>query len=341
MRIDICLASNDNYAKYMATTIASILSNSKEDEEIYFHIISENINNNSKQKILSLKKIKEFNINFIEPKQEIFQYISKYKMKAYSTWFRLSIPSLIPNVEKIVYLDSDMIINNSLRELFLDNDLDNYYAFVVEDVMDKIDLVKEGINFKKEDKYFNAGFLMINNKLWKEENLEYKFYDTIDKMSLLSFKDQDILNYCLKDRVKFIDKKWNFLESKSCYKKNKPDINNLNILHFVGKPWKEKGNIGFFTNEFWKYYQLTPWFLERPIDAIETILYQRLSDYENTKLKINDIKFFGIYHNRNTLQIVLFFIKITIEMNFENVNKIAWFIPIKKYREAFKRAFNV
>ena len=39
MRMDICLSADDNYAKYMGTTIASILSNSKENEEIYFHLL--------------------------------------------------------------------------------------------------------------------------------------------------------------------------------------------------------------------------------------------------------------------------------------------------------------
>lgn len=49
MKIDICFASNDNYSPYMGTAIASILCNSKEDENITFHIISENINEDNKK----------------------------------------------------------------------------------------------------------------------------------------------------------------------------------------------------------------------------------------------------------------------------------------------------
>lgn len=339
MKIDICFASNDNYSPYMGTAIASILYNSKEDENITFHIISENINEDNKNKLISLKKIKDFNIIFYEPKKEIYRYITKYNMKAYSTFFRLSIPSLMPNIDKILYLDCDMIVNKSLRELF-EIDMQNNYAFVVEDIMDKLNEVKAGIEFDKNDRYFNAGFLMINNKLWIENNLEQEFYDFLDK-TFLAFKDQDVLNYCLKNRVKFLDKKWNFLDYKFCYRGNKPDINEINIIHSIGKPWKKECNISFFQDEFWKYYQLTPWFFERPIDAIQTILYQKYGDYENQKLKNNDIKFLGIYHNRNTLQIVIFFIRITIEMDFKNVSKIAWWIPVRKWRESFKRTFDI
>ena len=60
MRMDICLSSDDNYAKYMGTTIASILYNSKEDEELYFHLIVDNdVTDSSKEKLLSLKKNKK------------------------------------------------------------------------------------------------------------------------------------------------------------------------------------------------------------------------------------------------------------------------------------------
>ena len=338
--INVCFASNDGYAPYMGTAIASLLSNAEDDENVNIYIISENINNSNKEKILSLKKIRDCNISFVEPKEEIFKYILKYNMKANSTWFRLSIPSLIPNAEKGVYLDGDMIINSSLRELFLD-DMGDYYAYVVEDVMDRIDEVKGPIGFSKSDKYFNAGFLMINNKLWIRDDLEERFYNAVDSMPILGYKDQDILNYCLKEKVKYLDSIWNYLPLKSLH--TGKSIENIKILHYAAsvKPWHNNGKVFLFVDEFWKYYQLTPWFLERPIDAVQTILAQKYADYEETKLKINDVRCFGIYHNRNTLEIVIFFIKIRIEMSFKNVNKIAWFIPVKKWREAFKRAFDV
>ncbi|WP_258019517.1 hypothetical protein [Brachyspira hampsonii] len=50
--INVCFASNDTYTPYMATAIASLLSNAKDDENINIFIISENINNSNKEKIL-------------------------------------------------------------------------------------------------------------------------------------------------------------------------------------------------------------------------------------------------------------------------------------------------
>uniref|UniRef100_UPI003F4BCED4 glycosyltransferase family 8 protein n=1 Tax=Brachyspira catarrhinii TaxID=2528966 RepID=UPI003F4BCED4 len=336
--MDICLSADENYAKYMAATIASILSNSKEDEELYFHlIVDDDVTDDSKNKLLSLKKIKNCEMKFYSPNIE--KYKKWYELGNYTSFspamfYRLSIAELIKNVDRVLYLDCDIIVNDSLKELF-EIDINNYYILAVKDIY-FIDSKKD-IN----ESYFNSGVLVINSKLWLENNVSELFENYYLNNYKNIYTDQDVLNYCLKEKVKYLDDIWNYLPLKSLY--TGKSIENIKILHYAAsaKPWNSNGRIFYFVDEFWKYYQLTPWFLERPIDAIQTILAQKYSDYEKTKLKINDVRFFGVYHNRNTLEIVIFFIKIRIEMSFKNVNKIAWFIPVKKWREAFKRAFDV
>ena len=199
MRIDICLSADNNYAKYMATTIISILKNSMEDEEIVFHLLDGGISDENKDKLLSLKSVKNCEMYFYIP--DIKKYEEWYSKGNYKEWspaafYRLSIPSIIPNVDKILYLDCDIIVNLSLRELF-EIDIENYYALVCREHL-------------KSD-YFNSGVLMINNKLWRESNIEKVFYDYFYK-NYKDYKlpDQDLLNDVLKGKVKIIDKKWNF-----------------------------------------------------------------------------------------------------------------------------------
>ena len=344
MRMDICLCSDNNYAKYMGTTIASILSNSKEDEEIYFHlIVDDDVTDDSKNKLLSLKKIKNCEMKFYTPDVEKYKKwyeIGAVKHLSAATFYRLDIHRLIPDVDKILYLDCDIIVRNSFKELF-EIDISSYYALVVKSVIENMDTnIRNKMHFSDNDFYFNAGILMINSNLWRKYNIEKEFENYYFN-NTKCYGDQDILNYCLKGKVKDAGFKWNFVVTKTPTYYYIPKLEEINVLHYgYSKPWKDTRGM-LFVDEFWKYYQLTPWFLERPIDAIQTILAQKYGDYEDTKLKINDVKCFGIYHNRNTLEIVIFFIKLRIEMSFKNVNKIAWFIPVKKWREAFKRAFDV
>ncbi|MEI0525902.1 glycosyltransferase family 8 protein [Brachyspira murdochii] len=345
MRMDICLSADDNYAKYMGTTIASILSNSKEDEEIYFHLLDGGITEENKEKLLSLKNIKNCDMKFYTPDFE--KYKKWYELGNYNgrfspaMFYRLDIHRLIPNVNKVLYLDCDTIVRSSLKELF-DINIFNYYALVSKAIFESEDInLRKLFNFDYDDFYFNSGVLMINSNLWRKYNIEKEFENYFFN-NTNCYGDQDILNYCLKGKVFDFGYKWNFIALKHLRYKFLPNLNNINILHYAVFNPLDKNNIGsLFLDEFWKYYQLTPWFLERPIDAIQTILAQKYGDYEETKLKINDVKCLGVYHNRNTLEIVIFFIKIRIEMSFKNVNKIAWFIPVKKWREAFRRAFDV
>uniref|UniRef100_UPI003F4C547F glycosyltransferase family 8 protein n=1 Tax=Brachyspira catarrhinii TaxID=2528966 RepID=UPI003F4C547F len=342
MRMDICLSADDNYAKYMGTTMASILSNSKEDEEIYFHLLDGGITEENKNKLLSLKKIKDCEIKFYIPDVEKYKKwfeIGLAKHLSAAMFYRLDIHKLIQDVDKVLYLDCDIIVRTSLKAFF-EKDISGYYALCVKEKshINNINLRKK-LEFDKDDFYFNSGVLMINLNLWREDKIEDKFIEYWNKNYNNSYGDQDILNFCLKGKVYDMGYDWNFFPLKAVHNKL---YNDVKIIHFITfKPWEYSGKVFFGVDEFWKYYQLTPWFLERPIDAIQTILAQKYSDYEETKLKINDVRFFGVYHNRNTLEIVIFFIKIRIEMSFKNVNKIAWFIPVKKWREAFKRAFDV
>ena len=66
--------------------------------------------------------------------------------------------------------------------------------------------------------------------------------------------------------------------------------------------------------------------------------FNRISELRN-EISGNWIKLFGIYNTKNYLIFYLFGIKISIKMNEEKVDKLAWFIPVKKWRENFRNKF--
>lgn len=330
----ICFCCDDNYAKYMAVTITSILKNSLEEESFTFHIIETNISDDSKNKIISLKRIKDFNIFFYRIEENKYNNIANY--------LRLYIPELIKE-DKVLYLDCDIIVNNSLKELF-EIDIDNYYVCAVRDLYVDIDIDhKFLLNFYKEQVYFNSGVILINNYLCIRDNISNTFFSVFkEKRSILRYVDQDILNYVFKDKVKIIDKKWNFYPFRDYnFKYTNPTKEEAIIVHFVGhKPWNANTDKTYFIDDYWYYYQYTPWFFEEPITAIQTMMKQKLYDYDSIRLRSNHIKLFGIYTNSHILQFVIFGVRITIDTtNYRNILNIAWWIPIKKYREKLKNTF--
>ena len=288
MRMDICLSADDNYAKYMGTTMASILSNSKENEEIYFHLLDGGITEENKNKLLSLKNIKNCDIIFYSVNSMNYKYDAPH-------FFRLNVPSLIPNIDKLLYLDCDTIVLNSLKELF-EIDINNYYALACEDVfLNCIISFKNMHGLNANDIYFNSGVLMINNKLWRDDKLENIFYDDYSKFGNTGHADQDVLNMICKNKVYYLAQNWNVLINweegnrsrmqilkmapRELYEQYLSARKEPYIVHFAGyqKPWNVEQCD--FADYFWNYARLSPYY-PMMIKKICPICIERQPVYE-------------------------------------------------------------
>lgn len=176
MRINVCLASDDNYIKYDGVVIASILTNAKNDDDLYFYIIGDSVSEENKQKILSLKSIKKCSIDFVEFDKNIFNPYLKASTNSYiktiTTYFRLKTADLLPDIDKILYLDCDIVVNTSLSELF-DMDFEENYAAGVIDIGNFRKVKRPKL--KENAIYTNAGVLLMNLKKFVKIKLKMHF----------------------------------------------------------------------------------------------------------------------------------------------------------------------
>lgn len=252
-KINICLACNNNYSKYAGVVIASILSNANSTDDLNIFILDGGISDEQKEKIYSLKSINDCNINFIKIDDSLFEDYKKIKTHAYitvATYYRLKLPSLLPNVDKIIYLDCDTIVTSSLIDFF-NTDITDYAIAGVLDISKKM--------LKKNPKYFNAGVILMNLEFWRKQNLE-KFIFNWGKENINNIKlgDQEILNEVLKNEVKIVNDEWNVQSSN--FVNRSSYTNSPKIIHFVAKnkPWGGK-SYSYHKNLYFKYLQLTPW----------------------------------------------------------------------------------
>jgi len=217
--IDIFLSSDENYSYPLGVCLVSILENNTSVfDNINFHILDNNMKKESINKINSLKQKYNCNFTFYSMKQieNIFPKDIKdnptFKRLGYSAFGRLFINRLIKenglNLEKILYLDCDIIVDKSLKELWNINIDDYYLAAVVDEYSKEHNDRLKTFNFNKI--YFNAGVLIINLKIWRLRDIENDFIDILkEQMNNLPFGDQDILNLVLGDKIKLIDLKYN------------------------------------------------------------------------------------------------------------------------------------
>ena len=334
--MDICLISDSNYAIYMATTIVSILKNSNSDEIITFHIIDGGILQTDKDKLISLKEIRNFNIlfytvddNITNKYQEIVKIKTKIEYYTPAIFYVLELHNILKSLDKVLYLDCDIIVNRSLYELY-NTDINNY-SMAVSDRPEREEYARihfERIKLKDFDiskhTYFNSGVLLINLKYWRENSVSNLFLEYINNNDFIELADQEILNYVFVNNVKFMDYRYNFLCEKiaAIYYK---DTENPYICHYTNglKSIKDYSYKEYnFLDEYWKYFLLTPYFKENPYQYINTIIYQKIKINERPNLNVSEI-----YQLNNKID--------------KLINTLAWFIPIRKWRDNFRNKFKI
>ena len=160
----------------------------------------------------------------------------------------------MPDINKVIYLDCDVVVENSLVELFNTNLENNIIAGVLDA------RVHHKRKWRKK-KYINAGMILFDLDKIRKENIEDQFLEyTKSNLHSIQTGDQDIINFVLKDRIKIVDGLWNVQVSSFASRSN--FTNKPNIIHYISndKPWIF-GSCTHFKEKYFKYLQLTPWAL--------------------------------------------------------------------------------
>lgn len=251
MKIDICTTIDDNYTKYCATVMVSILENKAQDDEPVFHIVHGGLKPENIEKLSKLGDVKFYKVD-----DSLFTpYLRKAKLSwPAATLYRLKLTSIL-DLDKVIYLDCDIIVTSSLKSYF-EQDVEGFALAAVPDV-GYLPYMKR-LNIPEEYFYFNAGSILMNLKQFRKEGIEEKLFDCLSEIwQEAEFGDQDVLNKTLYKNVKQLDKRYNYIPLLvDMYKTDGFDISKeISVIHFAGmKPW-EKAMKGYLREEFWKYYK--------------------------------------------------------------------------------------
>lgn len=308
--IPVVLAIDDNYVKQLSTVVVSILKNSNTKHQFEFNILSSSLSEKNQKIISSLKKFNKNTVfNFVDMKKVLEGFdLSKYMCVredyhyiSVETYFRFFIPQLFPQHKKVLYIDADILVMQDLKELF-DTDISDFYAGVVQDtvldtfledpsikthvepVCDYPTYLKNKLG-KKDNRYFNAGVLLMNLEKIRTDKVDEKLWQFVHDESPLEYQDQDVLNAVLDGQVKYLDYKWNTLKDLNWFatlikdeEKKKAlyqSYEKPGIFHYVGsnKPWlHHDGNYKYpFILDWWKYFQMTPYFSREDKKTLEKI----------------------------------------------------------------------
>lgn len=248
----ISLVENTDHCRYRIHILTNALSS--DEKERFRHII------NSKVDIV----FHEIELqSFHEKAKEIRQHTHV----TLTALIKFELPNCLDNIDKVLYLDSDIIIQRDIYELF-DINLEEKYAACASELW-------RNINNDSNDFYFNSGVMLLNLKYMREHNISGKLWE--EKARLCSenksrLMDQDTFNNIFKAQVIKIDVLYNFnpyflqqeyisivnSDSQHYFIDKQEILDSIYIIHYVGKedkPWVySTARLG----EIWdRYYQLT------------------------------------------------------------------------------------
>lgn len=257
-QINLCLITDNNFVLPTAVTIESILQNANPEYQYDIYVIcNKNVDQLNHDKLLSCSKNRS-NISIIPV---IVQDDSRYQLflkkdfpVSISATFKFALPELLPNLEKVLYIDGDLIVQSDLVE-FYSTDVSSVYAGVIKDY--------HALTFKGDvwerlgirlDGYFNSGVMLLNLEAMRRDNITDKLID-YRLHGINYYMDQDTLNVVFGRQVKYLDFKYNATvtnwRNKASddlsryynmeYREDKYDyLREAEIIHFCSsdKPWK-------------------------------------------------------------------------------------------------------
>ena len=240
--INIAYTIDNNYVIPTIISIDSIITTSKSDTKYNFYIVESGLTNHSKNLMRNHITKNNHNVEFIPvDTDKITKGVSLYKYLTPIAIARVVIPEILPNVDRIIYLDGDTLITGDLSKLY-NSDLGSKTTGMVKDIDEDLCLNKfDFVEFKNG--YYNSGMILMDAKKWREQNLSQNIVNTLhknlEKYQKTQFADQIIISEVLASGIKPLHKRWN----NQCYSTiciTDFDMKNGGIYHYIlDKPWNK------------------------------------------------------------------------------------------------------
>lgn len=298
MNIPVVFATDENYLFYTIVAITSMAENANKDTyyEIYV-LISGKLKTGHSLFSDVQKRYANIEIQLVPVNEEAFENVflnNSHVTKA--TFYRLLLSEMLP-LNKCLYLDSDIIVNIDLQELYVTDMKTEYVAGVRDlwvDLLTEIDREqrRKRTGISSMDQYINAGVLLMNLDSIRKDDITEAFYEHM-KINYL-FEDQDIINVCCYEHIKRLPAKWNlftlFMGQLDELQKHGTDENTIKymkekkgIIHYATpfiRPWESER---FLCNDIWWNYAIL-WSQTSEYQKLKKSMQQREIGYSESNI---------------------------------------------------------
>ena len=282
--IPVVFAADNNYVPMLTTTIHSMLVNASSS---YFYdvVVLQNGISAANQRIMArfLEQDGKASVRFAE----VGGLVDKYRLTTNNahigveTYYRFLIQELMPWYDKVLYLDSDLVVEGDISQLWHvelgDNllaaahDIDFLGSLTMNDG-ESLRYNADVLHMADPYNYFQAGVLVLNTAQMRKLHSMEDWLELAGNTRLI-YNDQDVLNAACEGRVTYLPWSWNVMHDCGgrvakvfsfapdyAYDGYSASRAEPRIIHYAGleKPWKYPACD--FADRYWHYARQTPFY---------------------------------------------------------------------------------
>ena len=283
--VPVVFAADNNYVSQLATTMYSAMTNASKERYYDVVVLQRNIEWDRQERLRQFftSRFPNMSLRFKNVDREVAGYdlTTSNAHISVETYYRFLIQELLPFYDKVLYLDSDIVINGDIAELYDTGLGDNLLAAVHDiDYLGNLNMAdgvrmkysKNTLHMKDPYAYFQAGVLVLNTKAMRARYSIRQWLQYASNPDLI-YNDQDVLNMRCEGKVLYLPWEWNVvhnLENRvgrifsqapiAMYDAYLKSREHPKIIHYAGfiKPWTDPDCE--FGSIYWRYARETPFY---------------------------------------------------------------------------------
>lgn len=217
--VQLFFACDDAYAPFLGVALTSIRETCDPNRDYAVHVLQTGIQEETKQRLARQFASDRFSLEFVDVRPMVDDIAHRLHTRDYyskSTYYRLFIPEMFPQLDKALYLDCDLVLRQDVSRLYDIPLGENLAGAVPDGAVAAIEpfrkYVKKRLR-KPPEQYFNAGVLLMNLRAMRACRFTEVFLRLLETVTFQVAQDQDYLNVICRDRVLLLDAGWNAMPS--------------------------------------------------------------------------------------------------------------------------------
>lgn len=209
-KIEIACAADDLYVPHLAAALHSVRCHARDSQLRVNFLWERNLSARNDRRLSVLCHDLQIELRRVDVPRELMRGLNGQGYISRAVWYRIYMPRLLPDLERVLYLDADIIAMQSIAPLWQTQLDAQLFAAVVNVVPKEYSGRAKALGLPGAEKYFNAGIALWNLTQMRSEGFEKQVTDFVaSHADELLWLEQDALNALFHDRWQALHPKWN------------------------------------------------------------------------------------------------------------------------------------